>query len=276
MSTARSQTRAYELARERYAELGVDTEAAMTTLATIPISLHCWQGDDVGGFENVGAELGGGLAVTGNYPGKARTPDELRAEDLLNEIHRQRDLTRKARQEAEDAQRDAKKLKADLTGRLEKIEDERRALLEKARAEAEEEADSLRQEMDEVRRALARARQPLEALRPVQEQVEQIAQTAQKAVQRREDSEVEKHPLRLGEKVRVRSIKMEGVITALGESDVEVQVGNLRVRARLGDLPRRGEAVVEEVKQPVSGRTSLSSAPAASKNASAPAPAEPF
>ncbi len=80
MSTARSQTRAYELARERYAELGVDTEAAMTTLATIPISLHCWQGDDVGGFENVGAELGGGLAVTGNYPGKARTPDELRAD----------------------------------------------------------------------------------------------------------------------------------------------------------------------------------------------------
>jgi len=71
---------AYAAAKERYAELGVDTDAAIKRLAAIPISLHCWQGDDVGGFENAGEELGGGLAVTGNYPGKARTPAELRAD----------------------------------------------------------------------------------------------------------------------------------------------------------------------------------------------------
>jgi L-rhamnose isomerase len=86
---------AYELARQRYAELSVDTERAMALLATIPVSLHCWQGDDVGGFETAGAppELGGGLAVTGNYPGKARNADELRADlnkafDLLPGSHR--------------------------------------------------------------------------------------------------------------------------------------------------------------------------------------------
>jgi L-rhamnose isomerase len=71
---------AYAAARGRYADLGVDTDAAMTRLAAVPISLHCWQGDDVGGFENMGETLGGGLAATGNYPGKARTPDELRAD----------------------------------------------------------------------------------------------------------------------------------------------------------------------------------------------------
>lgn len=71
---------AYRLARERYAALGVDTEAALRTLARIPVSIHCWQGDDVGGFENPGAALGDGLAVTGNYPGKARTPSELRSD----------------------------------------------------------------------------------------------------------------------------------------------------------------------------------------------------
>jgi L-rhamnose isomerase len=71
---------AYAAAKERYAALGVDTDSALKRLAAIPISLHCWQGDDVGGFENAGEELGGGLAVTGNYPGKARTPDELRAD----------------------------------------------------------------------------------------------------------------------------------------------------------------------------------------------------
>ena len=70
----------YHLAREAYATHGVDTEAALERLAATPISLHCWQGDDVGGFENTGGELGGGLAVTGNYPGKARTIAELRAD----------------------------------------------------------------------------------------------------------------------------------------------------------------------------------------------------
>jgi len=71
---------AYQLARERYAALGVDTDKAIQELSRIPISIHCWQGDDVGGFESSGRELGGGLAVTGNYHGKARTPDELRAD----------------------------------------------------------------------------------------------------------------------------------------------------------------------------------------------------
>lgn len=72
---------AYALARERYAGLGVDTAAALAALAQFPVSLHCWQGDDVRGFENLGRALGGGLAVTGNHPGAARTPGELR-EDL--------------------------------------------------------------------------------------------------------------------------------------------------------------------------------------------------
>ena len=71
---------AYDLAKDRYAELGVDTEAAMERLGGIAISLHCWQGDDVAGFEGVADGIGGGLAVTGNYPGRARTPDELRAD----------------------------------------------------------------------------------------------------------------------------------------------------------------------------------------------------
>jgi L-rhamnose isomerase len=71
---------AYLLARERYAAAGVDTDQALARLSGIPLSLHCWQGDDVGGFEAGGGELGGGLAATGNYPGKARNADELRSD----------------------------------------------------------------------------------------------------------------------------------------------------------------------------------------------------
>jgi len=73
--------KAFELARERYAASGVDVDQALARLSQIAISVHCWQGDDVHGFEGSDAELGSGLAVTGNYPGRARTVDELR-EDL--------------------------------------------------------------------------------------------------------------------------------------------------------------------------------------------------
>jgi len=73
-------TNRYQLAREQYAELGVDVDQAIAALSKIPVSLHCWQGDDVGGFERTGEALGNGLAVTGNYPGKATNPEQLRSD----------------------------------------------------------------------------------------------------------------------------------------------------------------------------------------------------
>ncbi len=72
-------SKCFEMAKECYAALGVDVEAAIARLDEIPVSLHCWQGDDVAGFENAGS-LDGGLAVTGNYPGRARNAEELRAD----------------------------------------------------------------------------------------------------------------------------------------------------------------------------------------------------
>jgi L-rhamnose isomerase len=71
---------AYEFARERYAEFGIDVEKAVEQLDKLSISLHCWQADDVAGFENGDGELTGGIQATGNYPGKARTMAELRAD----------------------------------------------------------------------------------------------------------------------------------------------------------------------------------------------------
>ena len=71
---------AYKLAQERYAAFGVDTNAAMEMLKSVPISLHCWQGDDVSGFEDPDRGLSGGIMATGNYPGKARNINELRGD----------------------------------------------------------------------------------------------------------------------------------------------------------------------------------------------------
>lgn len=72
-------SKAYELAKEKYASIGVDTEEAMSRLAKVPVAVHCWQGDDVIGFDHDGP-LTGGIQTTGNYPGKARTPGELMAD----------------------------------------------------------------------------------------------------------------------------------------------------------------------------------------------------
>ena len=70
----------YRIAKEQFGEFNIDTDESLKKLSSIPISIHCWQGDDVGGFEQSGEGLSGGIAVTGNYPGKASTPDELRSD----------------------------------------------------------------------------------------------------------------------------------------------------------------------------------------------------
>ena len=75
-----STQKALDCAREIYAKYGVDVDAAMKSVAETPVSIHCWQGDDVAGFENPDGDLTGGIQSTGNYPGKARTIDELRAD----------------------------------------------------------------------------------------------------------------------------------------------------------------------------------------------------
>lgn len=70
----------YDSARAQFADWGVDTEAAIAATLAVPISVHCWQGDDVGGFERKSGSAGGGIQATGNHPGRARSPDELRAD----------------------------------------------------------------------------------------------------------------------------------------------------------------------------------------------------
>ena len=85
MTTTHSTEAAYTMARQRYADVGVDVDAALRRIASVSISLHCWQGDDVGGFEDPDGTLGGGLAATGNYPGKARTADVTAA--VIAAIH---------------------------------------------------------------------------------------------------------------------------------------------------------------------------------------------
>ncbi len=168
-------------------------------------------------------------------------PTDLRSEDLLDEIHHQRDVARKARSAADSARSQAENLRNQLSARLEKIEDERQALLSKTRQQADEELAELRDQMEELRRALARARQPLEALKPVQEQVESLQTQVELTVERRVEPQAAPRALKLGDRVRIRSLQTDGILSALGEGDAEVQIGSLRVRARLSDIQRPNE-----------------------------------
>jgi DNA mismatch repair protein MutS2 len=164
-------------------------------------------------------------------------PSELKAEDLLDEIHRERERARQARSRAEESEREAQALKAELAERLEKIEDERVEILEKARKQAEEELGSLREEIGKLRAELARARQPLQQMQAVQAAAAELEEKVETPARRKAVPEsAPDRGLRLGDAVQVRSLGHRGIVTALGEEEAEVQIGALRARARLGDL----------------------------------------
>ena len=182
-------------------------------------------------------------------------PTDLRAEDLLDEIHRQRDLARQAREAADSAQREAETIRNELADRLDKIEDERFGLMEETRQEAEGQLATLRDEMDALRRQLARAHQPLEAVDQVEEVIEALEEEVAQPIIRKEPKKPvrkPKGPLRLGEKIHLRSIDQDGVVTAISEEEIEVQIGMLRVRARRSDVIRKGES--EEEPEPTAPR----------------------
>jgi DNA mismatch repair protein MutS2 len=167
------------------------------------------------------------------------SPEDLRAEDLLDEIHRQRDLSRKARAAAENARHEVEVMRAELASRLEKIEDERMQVLDKARHQAEAQLEEVQDELRDVRRQLARTRQPLEVIEEVEQQVEELQDTIVAPVERRvPETSISRarRAIRLGDKVRLHSLNTQGVVTSLGEEEAEVSVGVLRIRARLAEL----------------------------------------
>ena len=196
-------------------------------------------------------------------------PDDLRADKLLDDIRKERNRTSRERQKLEKARDRLEAQTKEIEKRLEKIEDERREVLAKARAEGELEVAILRRNIDSLKSQLKKARQPLDAIKTIEEKIEQVEQKIEAPIERKTDQSLVSNlqSLKLGERVTVSTLNTEGVITALGESDAEVQIGSLRVRARLADLVRKGRAEErpEEKKEEKklvaegSGRAALSS-----------------
>ncbi|UYN92530.1 MAG: endonuclease MutS2 [Anaerolineales bacterium] len=164
-------------------------------------------------------------------------PADLKAEDLLDDIHRERERARQAHERAAEAERTAESLRAELAERLEQIEDERVELLEAARKQAKKELDALKTQAGRLRADLARERQPLAKMQAVKQAIEALEETVEEPVQRQAVPEsAPGRALRLGDAVRVRSLGARGVVIGLSEEEAELQVGVLRARARYTDL----------------------------------------
>ncbi len=171
-------------------------------------------------------------------------PDDLRADKLIGDIHRQRKEASKEREKAERSRSEARRLEHNLAERLDKIEDEREKVLEKARAEGELEVEVLKAQLKTIRDELKRARQPLDALEAVEEKVEVVEEKVQEPVKRRRLKIIpptSSGPLKVGERVRLLNLNTEGTLTALNGEEAEVMVGSMRVRARCEDLRRKEE-----------------------------------
>jgi len=202
---------------------------------------------------------------------KEINPEDLRADRLIGDIHRQRNQAHKEREKAERARSEARHLERELAEKMDQIEEERQAVLEKARAEGELEIAVLKAQLKTLKQELKKARQPLEALQEVEERVEIIAEQVEEPIVRRprraEGGTAARLPLRPlapGDKVLLPSLGQEGVISALGADEAEVQIGTLRFRTKLEDLRRKAD----EAPQPVAA------GPRAKKRALAGEPGE--
>ena len=194
-------------------------------------------------------------------------PLDLRADKLLDDIRKERNRTSREREKLEKARDKFEAQTRELEKRLEKIEDERRDTLAKARAEGELEVAVLKRNIDSLKAQLKKASQPLQAIRAIEQKMEKIEEKVDQPVERHVttvDRSASNTGLKLGEKVTVSSLNADGVVTALGESDAEVQIGTLRVRARFADLIRKsaGDAQpkVESQKSGESRTSTLDSA----------------
>jgi DNA mismatch repair protein MutS2 len=175
-------------------------------------------------------------------------PDDLRADKLIGDIHRQRKIAFKESEKAERARSEARKLERQLEERLEKIEEERQKVLAQARAEGELEVEVLKTQLKKLKEELKRAHQPLDALEAIEEKVEAAEEKIQRPVKRRKTkderpSSTVRRPLSVGDKVILKSLGKEGVVTALDDEEAEVQAGPLRMRVPLEELKRKEETV---------------------------------
>jgi len=195
------------------------------------------------------------------------SPDDLRADSMLEEIRRQRDAAAQSGAEAEQASLEARSLRDELRRRLDEIAEERNKILEQARQEAGAELEAARRQLVDLRRRLMAAGEPLQAVGDINEELEQLKRKVEapnpQPVAELPGLESDWKELAVGDRVIVSSIGAEGVVTALEGEQAEVQLGRLRIRAateELAALPMEPgfDSPVQEGRRPPPARSTFS------------------
>ena len=188
-------------------------------------------------------------------------PDDLRADKLIGDIHRQRKIAFKESEKAERSRSEARRLERDLAERLEKIGEERQKVLEQARAEGELEVELLKTQLKMLKDELKKARQPLEALQAIEEKIEVLEEQVQEPVTIKRKTQNVKNvgTLKTGDKVILRTLGTEGVLSSIDGEEAEVQAGSLRLRVRLDELKKKSDEPLAVGVQPVPRKNQLES-----------------
>lgn len=177
-------------------------------------------------------------------------PADLKADDLLDEIHRQRKMAEDSRLSAEKAHQEVEKLRVQLADRIVEIEQERQENLEKVRLDSRKKLQSLKDELKTIKAEIKKDQVPEEKIQELEEKTEQAEQEISQPLPPRKtklDLPIPSGPIQEGDKVYLRSLGKKGQVLSVNGDAVEIQVGILRVRAQKSDLERTAQEASPEV-----------------------------
>lgn len=183
-------------------------------------------------------------------------PDNLRTEDLLDEIHRQLDGTRREQSHIESLRSEIEAEKQTLAERLENIENERMAILEGAREQSLRELEALRQELENIKHQSSQTESKPKTRKVVEQQIRDLEESVAEPLEKQSFTSQRPRPLRIGDRVYVRNLKTDGTVLDIGEDNVDVLIGKMRVKIDLRSIERSKKGGVEEKKKPVSAVSS--------------------
>ncbi len=176
-------------------------------------------------------------------------PEDLRAEDLLDEIHRQLEAARKERSEAENLRQDIEIERLELSEKLASIDEERMHVLEEAREQARQELEELQIRIEQMRRQTSEPLESIQQKKELRKQAEELKESLTEPLAPEIPKPDGKRPLQLGDRVHIRSLKTDGTVTQIEEDQVEVQVGKMRLRTELPNIERSKGTDIAKIKE---------------------------
>lgn len=165
-------------------------------------------------------------------------PSELKTDDLLDEIHRQREIAHEEKEAAADELRQVQEIKLEWQKKLEGIEEERISILAKAQKDALEEIELMREELKDIRKQVVNEKESTDTKKRIHKKLDQLGETQRKPLEKNTYFAQQVQPLKVGDRVYIQSLKVDGNVRAIAQDVVEVEIGKMRVKVSAVDISR--------------------------------------